>query len=425
MSAAWDMGAEDVAAARHGSVLALRDSIPHRSDPGPERPTGTGRPESHAAGGSPRRVAVVHEWLETYAGSERVLEQILVCFPEADLFAVADFMPEGERGFLRGRKVRTSFIQRLPFSRRFFRHYLGLMPLAVEQLDLRGYDLVISSNHAVAKGVLTGPDQVHVSYVHSPMRYAWDLQHQYLSQVGLQRGLKAAYVRWLLARLRGWDARASHHVDAFVANSEFIARRIRKSYGRHAVVVHPPVDIASFGYEREKDDYYLLACRFVPYKRADMVVESFAQQPGRRLIVVGDGPERERVHAAARGAANIEFRGTVPQAELVRLMQRARAFVFAAEEDFGITLVEAQACGTPVIAYGRGGARDIVRPPGTERPTGLFFARQDAGAVSEAVARFEALDPPVATEDCRANAERFSQARFRAELHDLVERVCG
>jgi glycosyltransferase involved in cell wall biosynthesis len=365
------------------------------------------------------RVAIVHEWLDTFAGSERVLEQLLLCFPDADLFAVVDFMSEAERGFLQGRTVRTSLIQRLPFARRMFRHYLGLMPIAIQQLDMSGYDLIISSNHAVAKGVLTGPDQIHVSYVHSPMRYAWDLQHQYLSQAGIERGLRGMYARWLFARLRQWDVVSSNHVDYFVANSAYIARRIRKTYRREATVIHPPVDLDRFIPGLDKEDFYLLACRFVPYKRAEVVVESFLHQPGRRLVVVGDGPESHRVRAAARGAHNIEFKGTVTQSTLIHLMQRARGFVFAAEEDFGITLVEAQACGTPVIAYGRGGATEVI----TNETVGVLFDRQDPNAIIAAIEKFEGLVPQITSEACRLNARRFSQVRFRSEMSAFVEQV--
>lgn len=371
------------------------------------------------------RVAIVHEWLDTYGGSERVLEQFLLCFPSADIFAVVDFMGERERGFLRGRKVHTSFVQRLPFARRYFRHYIGLMPIAMQQLDLSGYDLVISSNHAVAKGVLTGPDQVHISYVHSPMRYIWDLQHQYLGQMGIDRGLKSIYARWQFARLRQWDVSTAHQVDYFVANSSYIARRVRRTYRREAMVIHPPVDIDRFVPGSRKEDFFLLACRFVPYKRADMVVQSFAHRGDRRLVVVGDGPEADRVRAAARGAPNIEFVGTVGRDVLIGLMQRARAFVFAAEEDFGITLVEAQACGTPVIAYGRGGAIDIVRTEKAEWRTGLLFDQQTPDAITEAVDRFETLEHQITSDACRMNALRFSEARFRAEIGGVVDRIFG
>lgn len=395
-----------------GSAWQSDPADPSRSEPNPPPRRGPAP-----------RVAIVHEWLDTYGGSERVLEQLLFCFPDADLFAVVDFMSDAVRGFLRGRTIRTSFIQRLPFAQRLFRQYLGLMPIAIQQFDLSGYDLVISSNHAVAKGVITGPDQVHVSYMHSPMRYVWDLQHQYLSQAGIERGLRGIYARWLFARLREWDVSTAHHVDHFVANSCYIARRIRKAYRREATIIHPPVDVERFMPRAEKEDFFLLACRFVPYKRAEIVIESFVRQPGRRLVVVGDGPERKRVRAAARGATNIEFVGAVPQHKLIDLMQRARAFVFAAEEDFGITLVEAQACGTPIIAYARGGAAEIVVQGAAEQSTGVLFDRQDPDAITAAVERFEALDLASNSSACRTNALRFSQARFRSQITAFVDSV--
>lgn len=380
------------------------------------RITGLTRPDR-----TPPRVAIVHEWLESYAGSERVLEQLLTCFPQADLFAVVDFIPPEARGFLQGRQVRTTFIQHLPFARRMFRNYLGLMPLAIQQLDLSAYDLVISSNHAVAKGVITGPDQIHISYVHSPIRYAWDLQHRYLAQANLERGLRGMYARRLFARLREWDASTAHQVDHFIANSSYIARRIGKAYRRPATVIHPPADLDRFVPGSSKDDFFLLACRFVPYKCADLVVESFRMQPHRRLIVVGDGPDKPRVHAAARGAPNIEFAGVLPQPDLIRLMQRARAFVFAGEEDFGITFVEAQACNTPVIAFGRGGAADIVIQEPSGSPTGVLFDRQNPAAIAEAVDRFIEVEPHLGRDACRMNALRFSPERFRSEIRAFVD----
>jgi glycosyltransferase involved in cell wall biosynthesis len=379
------------------------------------------RPDEEGAPVSGLRVALVHEWLETFGGSERVLEQLLHCFGSADIFTVVDFMSEDDRRFLQGRQVRTTFIQRLPFARRHFRAYLGLMPLAIQQLDLSGYDLVISSNHAVAKGVLTGPDQIHISYIHSPMRYAWDLQHQYLRHANNGRGLRGIYARWLLKQLREWDVSSAHQVDYFITNSNYIARRTAKSYRRDSTVIHPPVDVEHFVMHQEKDDFFLLAGRLVPYKRADIVIESFADNPGRHLIVVGDGPESRRAREAARNRPNIEFVGTVSQPVLVDLMQRARALVCAAEEDFGISMVEAQACGTPVIAYGRGGATDIVIPAGEDEPTGLFFHRQDAAAISSAVDRFERLEPTFSSQACRRNALRFSERRFRAQIMNFVE----
>ncbi|MFT9257634.1 MAG: glycosyltransferase [Acetobacter sp.] len=370
------------------------------------------------------RVAIVHEWLEHYTGSERVVEQLLILFPQAELFAIVDFMPASERAMLGGRAVHTTFIQNLPFARRHFRNYLGLMPLAVEQLDLAGFDLVISSNHACAKGVITGPDQVHVCYVHSPMRYAWDMQAAYLRQSGMQRGLRGLYARWLLHRLRNWDVRSAAGVDVFVANSSYIARRIRKVYRREASVVYPPVDTQRFnGTDHTRRDYAVIS-RLVPYKRVDLVVEAFARMPGKVLHVAGDGPERERIAALAANAPNIILHGRISDAEVLRMMREARAFVFAAEEDFGIAMVEAQACGTPLIVLGRGGARDIVRD--TEEnggPTGVFFDQQTVEAIMAAVTEFEKLETRMTPQACRANAQRFSQAAFRQSMLRVVEQA--
>ena len=248
--------------------------------------------------GAPLKVAVVHEWLVNCAGSEKVVEQILQVYPQADLFALVDFLGDGERAFLGGRRATTSFLQRMPFARRHYRNYLPLMPLAVEQFDLSAYDLVISSSHAVAKGVITGPDQVHVSYVHTPIRYAWDLQHQYLRESGMARGLKSVIARATLHYLRIWDTRSANGVDSFLANSAYVGRRIRKAYRREATVLYPPVDVARFALRTDKEDFYLTASRMVPYKRMAMIVEAFVATPQRRLVVIGDGPEFERVKAA-------------------------------------------------------------------------------------------------------------------------------
>ena len=369
------------------------------------------------------KVALVHEWFDRYAGSERVLERLIALYPDADIYALVDFMDSGERAMLGGRTVHTSFIQKLPFARRHFRTYLGLMPVAIEQFSMADYDLVISSSHAVAKGVVTGPNQVHVSYVHSPMRYAWDLQLQYLRQSGLDHGLKGLYARWLLHKLRLWDVRTSNGVDLFVANSCYIAARIRKAYGRAAAVVHPPVDIERFALGTGPRGDYLVASRFVPYKRVDLVVEAFRAMPDRKLTVIGAGAEDDKIRRIAAGASNITLRPPVAQAELVRLLQGCRAFVFAAEEDFGIGLVEAQACGAPLIAFGRGGARDIVVEGPGAAATGVLFAAQSAASIIEAVERFEALPNMITPETCRANALRFSYAAFDRGMRAAVQRA--
>jgi glycosyltransferase involved in cell wall biosynthesis len=364
------------------------------------------------------RVALVAEWFVEYAGSERVAEQILLCFPQADVYGVVDFLDEKSRKFLGGRKMHTTFIQKLPFARTKFRAYLPLMPLAIEQHDLSGYDLVISSTHAVAKGVLVGPDQVHISYVHSPIRYAWDFQHQYLREAGLTKGLKAWLARLMLHRIRLWDYRTAASVDLFLANSAYIARRIRKVYRRDAEVLHPPVATNDFSLVEAKEEFFLTASRQVPYKRVPMIVEAFSKMPHHKLIVIGDGPEFEKVKALA--TPNITLMGYQSFESLRDHMQRAKAFVFAAEEDFGITPVEAQACGTPVIAFGRGGALETIKGLEHEQPTGLFFDEQTPEAICDAVERFEKERGRFSAKACREQAVSFSQEAFREKFKARV-----
>ncbi|MFA9438487.1 glycosyltransferase family 4 protein [Uliginosibacterium sp. sgz301328] len=367
------------------------------------------------------KVAIVHEWFVNYAGSEKVVEQMLKCFPEADLFAVVDFLPPTERGFIMNKPVQTSFIQRLPFAKTKYRTYLPLMPLAVEQFDLSSYDLVLSSSHAVSKGVLTGPDQLHISYVHSPIRYAWDLQHQYLRDSGLNGGPKAMLARALLHKIRMWDTRTASGVDHFLANSQFIARRINKSYRRQAEVLYPPVNVTGFELKEKKSDFYLAASRMVPYKKMDLIVDAFTGMPDKQLVVIGEGPDFEKV--AKRAGSNVKLLGYQSFAALRQYMQDAKAFVFAAEEDFGITPVEAQASGTPVIAFGKGGALETIRPVGVERPTGIFFTDQNVESIQQAVARFEDVAAQITPTNCRMNAMRFSEEAFRERFTAAVDQA--
>ncbi len=377
------------------------------------------------------RVAVVHDWLLVRAGAENVLEAILELFPAADLFTLVDFLPSDQRSFLGpGRQIRTSFIQSLPGAARHHRLYLPLMPLAVEQFDLRGYDLVISSSYAVAKGVITGPNQLHIAYVHSPMRYIWDLQFQYLARAGLDRGPLSLPLRWLLHRLRLWDSASAVRVDHYLANSAFVARRIRKFYRREATVIHPPVDTAYFTpangplrREPAAEIFYLTVSRLVPYKRIDLLIDAFVRVPGRRLVIVGDGPERERLQRQARPAgARITLLGARPRSEVRDLMRRAAAFLFAAEEDFGIVPLEAQACGCPVIAYGRGGVCETIVTEGNAvaPATGIFFLRPDAEALNAALERFEADPCRFSSAACRANAERFCRDIFLKHFREFI-----
>lgn len=368
------------------------------------------------------KVAVVHDWLVVYAGAEKVLEQLINIWPDADVFTLVDFLPDDQRAFLKGRPVTTSFLQKMPFARKRYRSYLALMPLAIEQLDLSRYDIIVSSSYAVAKGVLTSGNQLHVSYVHSPVRYAWDLQHQYLRESKLEKGFKGFLARSLLHYIRLWDHRTAAGVDVMVANSRFIKRRIEKSYGCKSEVIYPPVDTTGFTLCRDKEDFYVTASRLVPYKMIPTIVEAFSLMPDKRLVVVGDGPELDRIKALA--GPNVEVLGHQPFATLKQLMQKAKAFVFAAEEDFGITPVEAQACGTPVIAYGRGGALETVR--GLDQasgPTGLFFHEQTPKAIADAVQVFEHRASEFSADACRANAESFSTENFRVQMAALVRQA--
>jgi glycosyltransferase involved in cell wall biosynthesis len=363
------------------------------------------------------QIAIVHDWLVTYAGAERVLEQMIACYPSADIFSVVDFLPDAQRGFLQGKKPRTTFIQQLPGARTRYRSYLPLMPLAIEQLDLSGYDLILSSSHAVAKGVLTSPDQLHLCMCYTPMRYAWDLQHQYLQASGLVRGPKSWAARWMLHKMRLWDVRTAHGVDQFIAISHYIARRIHKTYRRDSVVIYPPVDTDFFvppPASTAKGQFYLTASRMVPYKKIAAIVEAFRHLPHQQLIVIGDGPDMAQCQAAA--GPNVQLLGHQSAAVLLDHLQRAKAFIFAAEEDFGIAPIEAQACGTPVIAYGKGAARETIRAN-----TGLFFDEQSPQAIAAAVAQFESQATPASVADCRANALRFTTAQFRQNFVSWVQ----
>jgi glycosyltransferase involved in cell wall biosynthesis len=240
------------------------------------------------------KTAVVHDWLITYAGSERALEQILSSYPGADLFSLVDFLPREKRSFILDKKVRTSFIQSLPFAKKKYRSYLPFMPVAIEQFDLSGYDLIISSSHAVAKGVLTHANQLHVCYCYTPMRYAWDLYHQYLHEANLDRGLKGAITRMIMHYMRLWDVSTANRVDHYIAISKYIAKRINKIYGRQAAVIYPPVDLDTFTPGSKKDDYYLTASRMVPYKKVDLIVEAFSGMTDKKLVVIGEGPDFQK-----------------------------------------------------------------------------------------------------------------------------------
>ncbi len=365
------------------------------------------------------KTAIIHDWLVTYAGADRVLEQMLTCFSNAELFSLVDFLSPEERGFILNKTVHTSFLQHLPLARKWFRNYFPLLSFAIEQFDMSEYELVISSSHAVAKGVITGPDQLHICCCYSPMRYAWDLQHQYLAESGLNGGVRGWLARWMLHNARVWDVRTANGVDEFIAISHYIARRIWKVYRRQSTVIYPPVDTALFEPIAEKDDFYLTVSRLVPYKRVGLIVEAFRRMPEKKLIVIGDGPSFDRIRALA--SENVTMLGYQDFEGMRQHLQRARAFVFAAQEDFGICVAEAQACGTPVIAYGKGGVLEIVRDLSSQEPTGLFFKEQTPDAIVESIQRFERERMRFDPDACRRNADRFSKERFRREFREFCE----
>ncbi|MDS7872447.1 glycosyltransferase family 4 protein [Klebsiella pasteurii] len=366
-----------------------------------------------------KNIGIVADWLVTYAGSEKVIKEFIEIYPECDLYSIVDFLSDKDRSLFKDKRATTSFIQKLPGSKSKYHKYLPLMPLAIEQLDVSKHNVVLSSCHAVSKGVITGPDQLHICYVHSPIRYAWDLQHQYLKEAGLDKGVKGLLAKWLLHKIRIWDYRTVNGVDHFIANSHFIARRIKKVYGRSSTVIYPPVDVNRFTLCEEKEDYYFTASRLVPYKRMDLIVEAFSLMPDKQLVVIGDGSEMAKIKSKA--TSNIKILGYQSNSVMQEHMQKAKAFVFAAEEDFGITPVEAQACGTPVIAFGKGGALETVRPYGVDKPTGIFFDKQDVSSLIEAVSLFESNVQAFVPMHCRENALRFSVERFQNEISEFID----
>lgn len=361
------------------------------------------------------RVALIHDWLVTLGGAERALLEMLRVVPEAELFTICDFLSEQDRAQFGNRPIHTSFIQKWPLARTRYRDYLPLMPMAIEKLDVSRFDLVISSSTAVAKGVLVGPDQLHIAYVNSPMRYAWDLSHQYLNSPRFRRFPMHWTAHMLLHYLRLWDVRTSLGVDVFIANSQFIARRILKVYRRESRVIYPPVDVHGYQVQPKKEGFYLTVARAVPYKRLDLICEAFARTPDRTLFVISDGPELARLRKTA--TRNVNLLGHQPSDVVKQYMQNARGFVFAAEEDFGIAPVEAQACGTPVIAYGRGGTAETVRH-GT---TGILYDDQSPEALLKGLDEFERsydrFDPFV----LREHALQFSRERFIREFTAVIE----
>lgn len=362
------------------------------------------------------KVAIVQEWLVTVGGSDKVVKAILDVFPDADVYTLVAKKDVCDELGIPWEKVHTSFIQKMPLGTKKHRAYLPLFPFAIEQFDLRGYDVVISSSHCVVKGVLTKADQLHICYCHSPIRYCWDMYNEYLEESHLDKGFKSWLVRLMLHPIRQFDAIAGSRVDYYISNSDYVGQRIRKTYRRKATTIHPNIDISNFELCNDKKEYYLASSRLVAYKKIDTIIEAFNQMPDKKLVVIGGGPNLEAYRKLAKD--NVTVMGYQPFDVLKDKMQHAKAFVFAADEDFGMIPIEAQSCGTPVIAYGHGGSLETVNGG----KTGLFFNEQTPEAIVEAVNRFEAMgSQPFAPADCRQWAEGFSEERFKREIKEFVE----
>lgn len=358
------------------------------------------------------RIALVHDWYYVDGGAEKVIKALTEIFPDCENFALFDLMSNKEKSkILSNPKVTTTFVQNLPFISKFHRHYLQLYPYAIEQFDLSEFDLIISSSSSVAKGVLTNSNQIHICYCHSPMRYAWDLYHNYLSESKFNI-LTKIYAKYVLHKIRLWDVMSSNRVDYFIANSDYISKRIKKVYKRDSAVIYPPVDTEYFSFDENSfRDYYFTASRMVSYKRIDLIVETFAKN-GKKLIVAGDGPEINKIKSKSK--ANITFLGHVSKEELKKYLQSAKAFVFAAEEDFGILPVEAQACGTPVIAYGKGGVLETV----IDNKTGILFEEQTVESLQNAINKFEEL--VFNYQEVRQHSLKFSKDNFKELMHKFI-----
>jgi glycosyltransferase involved in cell wall biosynthesis len=360
------------------------------------------------------KTALIHDWLTAMGGGERALQALYQLYPSPIYTLFADPKTVKE-SFFADKQILTSFLQKLPFVLKKYRSYLPFFPMAIEQFNLEEFDLIISSSHCVAKGAIPRSGQVHVCYCYTPVRYAWDLYHSYLKDANLETGIKGFFAKLALHRLRMWDQSSCHRVDHFIADSHLVRERIERTYGRQADVVYPPIDTDYFAFHEKKEEYYVTASRMVPYKRIDIIVEAFSTMPEKRLVVIGDGPEMGKIKKLA--GKNVEFLGRQPDAVLRDTLQKAKAFLFAAVEDFGIVPVEAMSCGTPVIAYGAGAILETVK----ENETGLLYRRQTPQSLRDKIAEFEQMDfDPFAI---RKHAEGFSLSRFHREFKECVDRV--
>ncbi len=363
-----------------------------------------------------KKIAIIHDWLDKKGGAEIVLEELYNLYPEADLFSLVNFANiEKDLPFLKKTKITTSFIEKLPFAKKHFRKYFFLFSIAIEQFDLNQYDLVISSSYAFAKGVITAPESAHICYIHSPIRYGWDLQFSYLKDAKLEKGLKSILVKYFLHKIRIWDVVSNTRVDKFIVNSSFIKQRVQKFYKRDATVVFPPTDIDYFKPKKDfkKENFYFTTCRHISYKRVDIIIEAFKKMPKKRLLIAGEGEETKKLKKLAENKENIVFLGKVERIKLVEYMQKAKGFIYPALEDFGLVMVESLAAGTPVISYNRGGAKDILNDK-----VAVFFENQTVDEIIKALKNFETRT--FEQKDLLARANLFSRDIFLKRIKEIV-----
>ncbi len=360
------------------------------------------------------KVALVQDWLTELGGAEKVFKEISMLYPDADVYTLVYNDAVLDKLNIKQEKVTASFIQKLPFGKKKYRNYLPFFIKAIESFDLSDYDLIISSSYSVAKGVLCHSDQTHICYCHSPVRYAWDLYHQYMREAGIKNRPKAWLIKKQLRKLRLWDVMSANRVDHFISNSDFIKARIAKVYRREATTIYPPVSVNQFKLQTTKHDFFITCSRLVPYKKIDLIVKTFAQLPNQRLKVIGTGPDMAKIKALA--GANVEILGYQTDEVLRSEMANAKAFIFAAKEDFGIVPLEAQACGTPVVAFGEGGALETV----VEGETGCFFYEQTTEALKHALQRFETIKTTLDPQKIQNHAHKFDVNRFKQELNDFI-----
>lgn len=372
--------------------------------------------------------ALIHDLLIQSGGAEKCVESFTNIWDDFDIYTLVDYLDQNERDrILKGKQTTTSFIQKMPFSKKLFRHYFPFYPYAVEQFDFSDYDLILSSSFSACKGVLTRPDQLHISYVYSPVRYAWDLYHQYLREARLDKGIKSIPVKWMLHYFRNWDAGTANRPDYYIAISHYIAKRIKKLYDKEAMVIYPPVNCDKFNIGTTSEDYYFTTSRMVPYKKMDLIVEAFKHMPTKKLLVGGDGPDFEKIKKIA--PKNVELLGFLETNRLINYTQNAKAFIFAAEEDFGIAPIEAQACGIPVIAFGKGGALETIigsfagQNAISKSDTGIFFEKQTIDELIKAIDVFERNQDLFDKEIIRTQALKFDTKKFEIEFKTTIDTI--